>query len=95
MPIGTQIEPSNYGSCFSGSRLMPKSGEFGSMIYAVVSLRSCSKTVKALPNVKEQMDHSSNNVTVDIYGHLVPEGNRQAVDKLDDALPAVAKKQLR
>jgi hypothetical protein len=29
---------------------------------------------------------------VDIYGHLVPGGNRQAVDKLDDALPAVAKK---
>ena len=30
---------------------------------------------------------------VDIYGHLVPGGNRQAVDKLDDALPVSAKKQ--
>jgi integrase len=33
--------------------------------------------------VKEQMGHNSINVTVDIYGHLVPGGNRQAVDKLD------------
>jgi hypothetical protein len=31
------------------------------------------------------MGHSSINVTVDIYGHLVPGGNRQAVDKLDNA----------
>jgi hypothetical protein len=35
--------------------------------------------------VKEQMGHSSIDVTVDIYGHLVPGGNRQAVDRLDDA----------
>jgi integrase len=33
--------------------------------------------------VKEQMGHSSIQVTVDIYGHLVPGGNRAAVDKLD------------
>ena len=31
------------------------------------------------------MGHSSIDVTVDIYGHLVPGGNRQAVDRLDDA----------
>jgi hypothetical protein len=35
--------------------------------------------------VKEQMGHSSIDVTVDIYGHLVPGGNRQAIDRLDDA----------
>ena len=33
----------------------------------------------------EQMGHNSINVTVDIYGHLVPGGNRQAVDRLDDS----------
>jgi len=38
------------------------------------------------------MGHSSINVTVDIYGHLVPGGNRQAVDKLDDAAVVAAKK---
>jgi integrase len=37
------------------------------------------------------MGHSSINVTVDIYGHLVPGGNLQAVDKLDNA-PTAAKK---
>ena len=35
--------------------------------------------------VKEQMGHSSIQVTVDIYGHLIPGANRQAVDRLDDA----------
>jgi len=38
--------------------------------------------------VKEQMGHSSIQVTVDLYGHLIPGGNKQAVDKLD----TVAKK---
>jgi integrase len=35
--------------------------------------------------VKEQMAHHSIQVTVDIYGHLVPGANRQAVNRLDDA----------
>ncbi len=30
------------------------------------------------------MGHHSIQVTVDIYGHLVPGGNRQAVNRLDD-----------
>ena len=29
------------------------------------------------------MGHSSIQVTVDVYGHLVPSANRAAVDKLD------------
>lgn len=37
------------------------------------------------PYVKEQMGHSSIHVTVDVYGHLIPGANRQAVDRLDDA----------
>ena len=41
---------------------------------------------ESLAYVKEQMGHSSIDITVDIYGHLVPGGNRQAVDKLDDAV---------
>ena len=36
--------------------------------------------------IKDQMGHGSIQVTVDYYGHLVPDGNRAAVDKLDDAL---------
>jgi integrase len=42
--------------------------------------------------VKEQMGHSPINVTVDIYGHLVPGVDRQAVDKLDDVAPVADKK---
>ena len=41
---------------------------------------------ESLAYVKEQMGHSSIDITVDVYGHLVPGGNRQAVDKLDDGL---------
>jgi integrase len=30
------------------------------------------------------MGHSSIQVTVDLYGHLVPGSNKQAVDRLDE-----------
>jgi integrase len=33
--------------------------------------------------VNEQMGHASIQVTVDVYGHLVPGGNRSAVDRPD------------
>lgn len=36
--------------------------------------------------VKEQMGHSSIQVTVDLFGHLIPGGNKQAVDRLDQAM---------
>jgi hypothetical protein len=32
--------------------------------------------------VKDQLGHSSIQITVDIYGHLVPGANRGAVDRL-------------
>jgi integrase len=37
---------------------------------------------ESLAYVKEQMGHSSIKVTVDVYGHLVPGANRQAMNKL-------------
>jgi integrase len=33
--------------------------------------------------VKEQLGHSSIQITVDIYGHLIPSSNRKAVNRLD------------
>lgn len=39
---------------------------------------------ESLAYVKEQMGHHSIRVTVDVYGHLVPGGNKAAVDRLDD-----------
>ena len=39
---------------------------------------------ESLTYVRDQMGHRSIAVTIDIYGHLVPGGNRTAVDRLDD-----------
>ena len=39
---------------------------------------------ESLVYVKDQMGHHSIQVTVDIYGHLVPGANRAAVNRLDD-----------
>jgi len=36
--------------------------------------------------VKEQMGHSSIQVTVDLYCHWIPGSNRQAVDRLDEGM---------
>ncbi len=36
-----------------------------------------------LKYVQEQLGHASITITCDTYGHLIPGGNRQAVDKLD------------
>jgi hypothetical protein len=48
---------------------------------------------ESLAYVKEQMGHSSIQITVDVYGHLVPGGNRAAVDRLDDAQPSATQAQ--
>lgn len=39
---------------------------------------------ESLTYIRDQLGHYSIQMTVDIYGHLVPGGNRAAVDKLDD-----------
>ena len=38
---------------------------------------------ESLVYVKEQLGHYSIQMTVDIYGHLIPGSNRQAVNRLD------------
>jgi integrase len=38
---------------------------------------------ESLAYVREQMGHLSITITVDTYGHLVPGGNKAAVDRLD------------
>jgi len=38
----------------------------------------------SLVYVKEQLGHSSIQMTVDIYGHLIPSANRDAVNRLDE-----------
>jgi len=38
---------------------------------------------ESLKYVSAQMGHSSINVTVDVYGHLLPGGDTRAVERLD------------
>ena len=89
---GTQIDPSNLRKIFN--RLLADAGlrrvRFHDLRHSFASL--LLQNGESLAYVKEQMGHSSINVTVDIYGHLVPGGNRQAVDRLDDTLPIPVKK---
>ncbi|MGA3208198.1 MAG: tyrosine-type recombinase/integrase [Syntrophales bacterium] len=40
---------------------------------------------ESLAYIRDQLGHHSIKVTVDIYGHLAQEGNKRAVDRLDDA----------
>jgi integrase len=87
-PIGTQIDPSNLRKLFN--RLLTDAKlrrvRFHDLRHGFASL--LLQNGESLTYVKEQMGHSSINVTVDIYGHLVPGGNRQAVDRLDDVVPS-------
>jgi len=39
---------------------------------------------ESLAYIRDQLGHSSIQVTVDTYRHLIPGANRQAVDRLDD-----------
>ena len=89
---GTQIDQSNLRKLFN--RLLTDARlrrvRFHDLRHSFASL--LLQQGESLTYVKEQMGHSSINVTVDIYGHLVPGGNRQAVDKLDDTVPTETKK---
>jgi integrase len=40
---------------------------------------------ESLKYVQEQLGHHSAAFTLAVYGHLIPRGNRRAVDRLDDA----------
>jgi integrase len=89
-PAGTQIDPSNLRKLFKRLLIDAKLRRvrFHDLRHTFASLLLSNGESPAY--VKEQMGHSSIQVTVDIYGHLVPGGNRQAVDKLDDV--AITKK---
>jgi integrase len=80
---GTQIDPSNLRKVFHRILVDAKMRRirFHDLRHTFASL--LLQNGESLTYVKDQMGHSSINVTVDIYGHLVPGGNRAAVDKLD------------
>ena len=87
----TQLEPSNLRKAFN--RILVDTGlrriRFHDLRHTFASL--LLQQGESLTYAKEQMGHSSIQVMVDIYGHLVPGGNRAAVDKLDIEVPATEK----
>jgi integrase len=91
-PAGTRIDPSNLRKMFN--RLLVDAGirriRFHDLRHTFASL--LLQNGESLVYVKDQMGHSSIQVTVDIYGHLVPGGNRQAVNKLDDDVTGTPKR---
>lgn len=89
---GTQLDPSNLRKVFARALVNAglRSVRFHDLRHTFASL--LIQQGESLAYVKDQMGHSSINVTVDIYGHLVPGGNRQAVNQLDDVPKRSAKK---
>ncbi len=82
---GTMIDPDNFRSRVWGKLL--QKAEFRRI--RIHDLRHTFASLliqqgESLAYVKEQMGHHSIQVTVDIYGHLVPGGNKAAVDRLDE-----------
>ncbi len=84
-PQGTQLDPDNLRKrvfyralAMAGLRRV----RFHDLRHTYASL--LIQQGESLAYVKDQLGHSSIQITVDTYGHLVPGGNRQAVDKLDD-----------
>jgi integrase len=83
-PKGARLEPSNlrkvFGKLLTDAKL--RRVRFHDLRRTFAT--SLIKQGESLVYVKDQMGHSSIKVTVDTYGHLVPGGNRQAVDRLDE-----------
>jgi integrase len=83
-PTGTQLDPSNLRKVFNKllTDAKVRRVRFHDLRHAFATL--LIQQGESLAYVRDQMGHSSIKITVDTYGHLVPGGNRQAVDRLDD-----------
>jgi integrase len=90
---GTQLDPSNLRKVFNKLLTAAKLRRvrFHDLRHTFASL--LFQQGESPVYVKEQMGHSSIQVTVDIYGHLISGGNRQAVDKLDTPVPTETDKE--
>jgi integrase len=83
--IGTMLNPDNFRHRVWG-KLLTKAGLRHIRVhdlrhtFASLLIQQC----ESLAYVKEQMGHHSIRITVNTYGHLVPGGNKAAVDRLDE-----------
>src|SRR5262249_60436673 len=55
-----------------------------SITSVILSPHCCCRMGERPVYVKDQMGHSSIQIIVDQYGHLIPGGNLSAVDRLDN-----------
>ena len=87
---GTQLDPSNLRKVFHAvlTKAKLRRVRFHDIRHSYASLLIQQGESPAY--IRDQLGHHSIQITVDIYGHLVPGGNRQAVDRLDDPIPATA-----
>jgi integrase len=90
-PPGTQLEPSNLRKVFSKLLIAAKLRRvrFHDLRHTFATL--LIQQGESLVYVRDQLGHFSIKVTADTYGHLVPGGNRQAVDKLDQRVTITEK----
>ena len=81
---GRQLDPSNLRKVFQSLLTAAKLRRirFHDLRHSFASL--LIQQGESLAYVRDQLGHHSIQITVDTYGHLVPGGNRQAVDRLDD-----------
>ena len=83
--VGTMMDPDNFRK-----RVWPKLlAKAGLRQVRIHDLRHTFASLliqqgESLAYIRDQLGHHSIQITVDTYGHLVPGGNRQAVDRLDD-----------
>ncbi|NOT55868.1 MAG: site-specific integrase [Deltaproteobacteria bacterium] len=81
---GTRLDPDNFRG-----RIWPKLlAKAGLRHIRIHDLRHSFASLllengESLAYIRDQLGHSSIKITVDTYGHLVPGGNRAAVDRLD------------
>src|SRR5262245_25589391 len=90
---GTQLDPSNLRKMFYRLLTVAKLRRvrFHDLRHTFASL--LIQQGESLAYIRDQLGHSSIQITVDTYGHLVPGGNRQAVDKLDERVTVKADKE--
>jgi len=85
---GTALDEANVRHMFY--RILEKAGlrriRFHDLRHTFASL--LIQQGESLAYVRDQMGHASIQITADVYGHLVPGANREAVNRLDDEVAA-------
>jgi integrase len=86
---GTRLDPSNLRKVFWSTltKAELRRVRFHDLRHTFASL--LIQQGESLAYIKDQLGHHSIQITVDTYGHLVPGGNRRAVDRLVDELETV------